>query len=483
MHRALTIPELVHKILYEAAHRGTQLKLALTCRAFYEPAMDLVWSLQYELINLVKCLPRDLWRVSGSGTTLTLREPTRPTTPQDWERFDFYARRVRSLRHDHPLSRVISEKLFRWLFSSRPTHQLLPKLSVLRWTKDMADTYYDAIAMLYGPRLSILVIGSGRYGFISSHTISPALLQLHQRAPNIQVLQVLMPDVGFSMPIHIEFFTPLQKLTTLRLGATLPVNFDVLAKLSVMPHLREVDIVVVHNSQVPPDLSHHNLIDVPLSSTQTDNPGLALQHTNGCEHRRRPFITGEESDPREEGQQPITVASFRRFCDFHNLQRVEFLTEMCITLDDDTLKEMAMAWPQLQQLELKSIAEYPWRTPTATTLEGVAHVARYCPLLSKFTIDVNTTSTDISSHARPGGGHCNRTLQKIAFGQSSALGSPAKIAAFLFAIFPNLQRINMGDETRLGESWRPVEEMVHVLRIASQWPKPSGELTPQLEAL
>jgi len=159
--------------------------------SFHEPALDVLWSRQDGLSHLVECLPSDLWAIlDDHHGTLTLNEPTRPTTHQDWERLEFHARRVRSLRYGlrkSPLdtylrtSRVLSGNLFRWLLSSSPSHHLLPRLRFLEWSgSDIPFDYYDSTHMLFGPQLSTLDIG----------TCPQMLAHLHRRSPDTQDLHI-----------------------------------------------------------------------------------------------------------------------------------------------------------------------------------------------------------------------------------------------------------------------------------------------------
>lgn len=68
MHRALEIPELIHAIASSTDDDDgrTRLAFALTCRAFLEPAIDLLWVSQDGLYNLIRCLPQDLWMVNAN---------------------------------------------------------------------------------------------------------------------------------------------------------------------------------------------------------------------------------------------------------------------------------------------------------------------------------------------------------------------------------------------------------------------------------
>ena len=75
MHRCLLINELVARIAQACVpdilnastaddrkpDRRTVYALARTCRAFHEPALDVIWSYQYGLDHLLACMPDDLW--------------------------------------------------------------------------------------------------------------------------------------------------------------------------------------------------------------------------------------------------------------------------------------------------------------------------------------------------------------------------------------------------------------------------------------
>ncbi len=74
MHACFAIPEIVQRIAEEAG-RGSETfpddesevdtltvyALARTCRAFLEPALDVLWSCQWDLGFLIVCMPKDLW--------------------------------------------------------------------------------------------------------------------------------------------------------------------------------------------------------------------------------------------------------------------------------------------------------------------------------------------------------------------------------------------------------------------------------------
>ena len=70
MHQVLETPELARLIIRSGRTRATTLALALTCRAFLEPSMDILWEVLMSLAPLVRCLPSDLWTTDDDGTIM-----------------------------------------------------------------------------------------------------------------------------------------------------------------------------------------------------------------------------------------------------------------------------------------------------------------------------------------------------------------------------------------------------------------------------
>ena len=73
VHRLLAIPELVRHItdqlndVFDGIDEPTCASLARTCRAFCSPALDVLWSYQGNLMNLIKCMPEDLLDIAPYG--------------------------------------------------------------------------------------------------------------------------------------------------------------------------------------------------------------------------------------------------------------------------------------------------------------------------------------------------------------------------------------------------------------------------------
>ncbi|KAJ7697242.1 hypothetical protein B0H17DRAFT_1265817 [Mycena rosella] len=101
MHRALEILEIAETICGEVGHslvpaaRRDLASLAQVCRAFNDAALDRLWENQETLINILACMPSDLWEVLGSGPTRSVRA-RRAIASTDWDRAILYTRRVRA---------------------------------------------------------------------------------------------------------------------------------------------------------------------------------------------------------------------------------------------------------------------------------------------------------------------------------------------------------------------------------------------------
>jgi hypothetical protein len=62
MHRGLHIPEVV-ELICGVAEFSTLAALAQTCQAFQPPALSVLWRDQSDWMQLLKCLPSDLWEL------------------------------------------------------------------------------------------------------------------------------------------------------------------------------------------------------------------------------------------------------------------------------------------------------------------------------------------------------------------------------------------------------------------------------------
>ncbi|KAJ3544809.1 hypothetical protein NMY22_g2646 [Coprinellus aureogranulatus] len=103
MHQCLRIQEVVVNICDEL-DEGSALSIALTRKAFLEPALDSLWRHLTSFAPLVACLPRDSLKEveikTDRGSRMMCLQRT--ITASDLQRYlNYYARRIRSFR-PHP---------------------------------------------------------------------------------------------------------------------------------------------------------------------------------------------------------------------------------------------------------------------------------------------------------------------------------------------------------------------------------------------
>lgn len=63
MHRALRIQETLCVIAANLPRRADLVAMGVSCRTFFDPAMDELWRDISSLAQLVKCLPQECWEI------------------------------------------------------------------------------------------------------------------------------------------------------------------------------------------------------------------------------------------------------------------------------------------------------------------------------------------------------------------------------------------------------------------------------------
>ena len=66
---------LILEALDKSSRRQILAALARTCKAFYEPIMDDLWSILNDVSPLIKCMPESAWKVSKMPLGLGRQSP------------------------------------------------------------------------------------------------------------------------------------------------------------------------------------------------------------------------------------------------------------------------------------------------------------------------------------------------------------------------------------------------------------------------
>ncbi|KAG1851910.1 hypothetical protein F4604DRAFT_1933846 [Suillus subluteus] len=476
--------------------KKTLLALALTCKSFTEPALDLLWRHLGGFEPLIKCLPRSLWKQSWKKL-----EFQRTMTLDDWSIFCKYNHRVRSLFNEcherYSKDAICSTKIWRAL--SRPPFSLplLPNLTSLTWA-NASDKTFQYVQLFVTPKLTMLHLSTAYYGrFTFGPSKESIFSSIAKSCPSVS-------DLGFDFGRNRAEYTVsvgdtstmlrlwshltsvrtgtiseatilhLSKLPSLRvLKFTLPstsISTDAqkLLQRPVFCALQELD--VTFNSLVILDAFLEKLTITPkvLSFTITGGvgseralPGLISRLSDVCAHSSlqevRLSITGQPAYYNAS----IEAAAFQPLYAFRNLRKLDFEPDaFCIVqIDDASLLQMAKAWPYLEELR---ISKYPSRYQV--TAHAFVVLLRYCPRLRSVTVPIDWSTIDVHTIPPdiPYQGFSQKALSNLFVGGSS-ITRPTSIAAFISAVAPNLRSITGTDS-----SWKTVQNLLETLPMVRE---------------
>ncbi|KAI0724683.1 hypothetical protein C8Q72DRAFT_889648 [Fomitopsis betulina] len=175
--------------------------------------------------------------------------------------------------------------------------------------------------------------------------------------------------------------------------------------------------------------------------------------------------SGEEElgvGPVDDATGAITVAALNYLSVFTNLHCITVFSEISIVADDELIKKWASTWPCLEAGPLK-IPIGGWEE-TQLTLHGLAYLVQHCPKLRWLGMDINTFDADTLTPPRDK--YHNPCIRGFQVCQSPLRADPAKVGAFLFALFPNLEFLRDDyEDTITVEEWKPVIEVIEDLRL------------------
>ncbi|KDQ58323.1 hypothetical protein JAAARDRAFT_192910 [Jaapia argillacea MUCL 33604] len=230
VHHALRISEIVHEICghldpdSSPTWRSDLASMAVCCRSFQEPALEVLWRDMEDVEPLLRLIPdlQMLYVHRGGSWARSYTIATTQMTPIDWERFDYYARRVRSI--DHKLDHSLCYDIFTQLASQR-RGPLLPRLvefawSFLRGTRITVVELRPLLAFTSPPLRSLTLNGGEGTGMDDEswrHDVEFIQL-LDQFVHSMPLLEELVLS-GNLATLHVEFS---RRLPNLRIIGVFP---------------------------------------------------------------------------------------------------------------------------------------------------------------------------------------------------------------------------------------------------------------------
>ncbi|KAJ7134060.1 hypothetical protein C8R43DRAFT_639991 [Mycena crocata] len=498
MHRALHIPELIEMICeslqaqeYSRTGVGDLHALARTCKFFLNPSLNVMWRKQYDLRNLVDCMPSDLWESSDS-TECQLRRPINDT---DWERFFVYASRITHFvlsERDLPLVGVLNIFL--------PRVHLLPNLDTLEcfpggtslvlYIRPFLSPRMQSVHFELGSPVSdvtILQVLGHRYPGIRNFTLNwtaeyqPQHFSLFVR--NLTQIERLTVEV-----VDVPAFQHLRQLTTLKsLDTSLAppahglVTCEDTPSFTALRLLKFRDTTADVASEYIPLLFGSMVptieIDLNVTSTAAQTTALYTALAANCAHRALRSLEIVKSQLYERADaidfHPATYvvpsSSLLILRCFTNIVKLRLQPPAGFDLDDETVFSLARAWPSIRHLllqtEVTDVAPH-----SRVSLGGLSAFARHCQELEILHITLNAISVPRPPpEARP----VHKKLWYLHVGLTPIVQA-GPVAAYLSGMFPSLGTVastvpqdESDDENGVFEHtniWVQVNELMPVMR-------------------
>ncbi|KAJ7758090.1 hypothetical protein DFH07DRAFT_454733 [Mycena maculata] len=516
MHRCLLVSEIFSLItdfsLDGTLHRKTGVyRLALTCKAFSEPALDALWREIDGVLDLIHLLPEYVWD-TDEGNSEATSCMARETTEFDWSRFFVHAQRVRKLTFSSfsrkDLLQLVPSKtenldgntVLRHIHQQCPHPKMLPNLLSLSWHDDVEN-----IDIFICPTLRNLALYSSvNYpGFIELlNSNAPIITALTiDRWTNTSVPDAVIDAVSLAT-------TRMEHLEAFHCGFNIRSNaFQYLSPLSQLRHmcapLHSVDdpsfffpapttffpsitSLVLRRSQSTLLCAFLSAMSSPFLDTiwlevADTNPSTILDAlTILADHPSRDELESvcisAYWDMILGGVPPESVAllTLRPLLTLENVTDLDLAGIWWLDLGDEDLEEMAASMPQLTALALGTsdgLIIHPRITPRGLiplfyhcTLERLGLVIDVGDNVPDSAFELPRTRTRATRHAR--------RLRFLVFGNSRI--GPTKVAAtatFLSELVPCLTTLTAWSENTAHTLPDPIPHPPFLQRIIVE---PSG---------
>ncbi|KAM5538777.1 hypothetical protein V8D89_007499 [Ganoderma adspersum] len=279
--QVLTCGDLLHFIInfvpleWEYEH-GDLVQCAVVCRAFYTPAIRILWRALGSLLPLWHLLaPRDapfpsytmdesrldyLRKVSAAKL---YNDPTR------WDRFLWYTSHVRNLNFVadpvFPEVNGIHLQLLRSVVIKNGGNTVLPLLRSISWSGDVATMVRDSsLSPLFAPTLRHATIYLGGRDNLTNIT---SLRMLRESSPFLEVITLSIDsDVGVDLSLAQELAS-FHRLREIRLPSL--AETQVLQELLTLPNVATISLFEVAGPWMGPAqrVSVHHLLELDVCAS------------------------------------------------------------------------------------------------------------------------------------------------------------------------------------------------------------------------
>ncbi|KAF8153355.1 hypothetical protein B0H34DRAFT_800567 [Crassisporium funariophilum] len=463
------------------AGRQSLLWAALTCRAFLEPALDCLWRSLDSLFPLLKILPA----FAQSDGTYVLRGNI---SPEDWARFDWYARRIRKFSYNRdPDSLDIAMHVYFRIAQLRSS-PLLPSLRHLHCpSTSQNDFLISGICLFLSPSLQTL-----EFENISSVEDKLCGTVLHTLASDgAHIEKIALRGRGLSrdtvwMAVRFEHLKHLELA-----GMGEAINLEIMETIGSLPRLVDLAIDFTESTMEPlsKDLGLKDLkslmITAPVPFIQAFLPHISTNHLET-------FVAVAPSNPPIDKKDFLNDVvgrwkdSLRRIALVHQqvdehieelhidalsplipLKKLTYLRleGYAMELTDDNVADLGVAWPEMTTLLLPFISALNPR-PTIVSLRILAQL---CPGLRHLRIPLNTSDLPpfVSTGAPNTPAHNLHTLTIASADDPWDLRDLLHLARHIDYLYPKLRSV-FPYEGHDADRWMQVHDMIQMYQAVRQ---------------
>ncbi|KAG2148799.1 hypothetical protein DEU56DRAFT_81322 [Suillus clintonianus] len=490
MHQALLIPEVLLNIFahvnptldpwltrnYDKISLGRKslAALATTCKAFHEPAMDLLWAEVHQLEPLLGCITR-------LHSTIYSKHPSQWWNP--WH--DYHSRTWAGLPDLEPLSahetcqflrhsaRVRSliipyhDRLVHFLSAIPIETCLFPRLRSLTWGLSTAK-YMDLFLphtlrkchlSTVNEGLKYLVTRCSALEHLSIDRFDPlAGDELSLLSDSVRLCKRLVrlscPSLDWAAWKHLSDLPTLLgvQIDANRSAFLWPLERDIV-NLSPFLNLKDLSILlsspayviaVMEHSQFPSLIKFTVRLELPppavaeqlfntLSQCTTSQILEQIDITLDDYEDDYPDPDNDQ-DPPPPGNILTVIPHLLCFTQLRILQLN--IHGSYIRLDNDILLVAMSAWPHIQTLKIKNSS-----LPPPVTFRGLFTAMRQCPHLNNLDIAIDTENIDIDPNAEP---TPHTSLQTLELGSARYwVRNPEAVASIIFTWLPCIDGVDM----------------------------------------
>lgn len=495
MHPCLLVTEILLHIIgfletssehHSTCHKGDLARLARTCRAFMDPALDVLWRTQCTLGPLVKCLPGHLWTRGACDEINLIGKPT----TNDWLSLRRYSFRIRVFEPSWPdpvRSSGVGDDTLSAIFSPDVFHALFPALHTLNLEFLSNKIALALLDRVLSPRLLQLRFRLPRH--LDPHNLNELLESITDRAPSLRVLKIDAYAPAPSSVLHLELgFGQIPHLRTLCFPSTLYVSPRSLLKPRQMQHLRVLSLTLT-TDPVPalyhPDqpvfpvlkcmkITAHtldqccDLLRITTSSqlgevsmSYSSQASEAVMHTFlqevGKAHGRSRnlhtlvlqhafTISGPNLKP-----SVYSPSTFKPLLACHRLRVLDIRDVGDLAIDDAFIANATLAWPRLEELRLRGL---PWIDSHRTTIASLRELIRGCSRLARLSMAIDARALPDKNSAWR-----SSPVEELNI-SDSIMEDPEAVERYLRASLPNLKTLIALDNL---QCWRAVLRMEGVI--------------------